>query len=216
MPWDWRELEEEMTGLISTMALGLNQSAGRALAWLRRRGAMVLLAALAACTGRPDGVEPVRPFDVQRYKGEWFEIMRLDHSFERGLTNVTAAYTLRDDGSVGVLNRGFDRKNCSWKEADGRAVFQGPQDMASLSVTFFWPFAGGYHVFGLDQQDYGWALVSGPSRNYLWILARQPDLSADIRNRLVAQARGLGFPVDDLILVEHGKPDCASDQPSAK
>ncbi|MCX7313389.1 MAG: lipocalin family protein [Alphaproteobacteria bacterium] len=191
-----------------------------------------MTAVVSGCTGIPRGVEPVRPFDVQRYKGEWFEIMRLDHSFERGLTNVTATYTPRDDGSVGVLNRGFNRKNCRWKEADGRAVLQGARDTASLSVTFFWPFAGGYHVFALDQQDYSWALISGPSRSYLWILARQPDLPPEIRNRLVDQARGLGFPVDDLILVDqarglgfpvddlilvdHGKPDCAPDQSSSK
>jgi len=177
---------------------------------------VLLTAIVSGCAGIPQGVEPVRPFDGQRYKGEWFEIMRLDHSFERGLTNVTATYTLRDDGSVGVLNKGFDRKNCRWKEANGRAVFQGDRDKASLSVTFFWPFAGGYHVFALDQQDYGWALISGPSRNYLWILARQPDLRVDIRNRLVGQARGLGFPVDDLILVDHAEPDCTPAQPPAK
>jgi len=140
---------------------------------------VALLVILGGCTSRPDGVEPLSPFDVQRYKGEWFEITRLDHSFERGLTNVTATYTLRDDGSVGVLNRGF------------------------------WPFSGGYHVFALDRQDYGWALISGPSRSYLWILARQPNLSADIRNRLVDQARSLGFPVDELILVDHGPTTCA-------
>lgn len=87
-------------------------------------------------------------------------------------------------------------------------MFQGDLDTASLSVTFFWPFAGGYHVFALDQQDYGWALISGPSRSYLWILARQPDLSVDIRNRLVDQARSLGFPVDKLILVDHGPTTC--------
>ena len=170
---------------------------------------VALLLILGGCTGRPDGVYPVRPFDVQRYEGKWFEIMRLDHSFERELTNVTATYTLRDDGSVGVLNKGFDRKNCRWKEADGRAVLQGDRDTASLSVTFFWPFASGYHVFALDQQDYGWALISGPSRSYLWILSRKPDLSVDIRNRLVDQARSLGFPVGELILVNHGSRDCA-------
>ncbi|WP_368413516.1 lipocalin family protein [Dongia sp.] len=169
---------------------------------------LVLLIVFGGCTGRPDGVEPVHPFDIQHYKGEWFEIMRLDHSFERGLTNVTATYTLRDDGSVDVLNKGFDRKNCRWKDAAGRAVFQGDRDTASLSVTFFWPFAGGYHVFALDQHDYGWALISGPSRSYLWILARQPDLSVDIRNRLIDKARGLGFPVDELILVDHGSTTC--------
>jgi len=177
---------------------------------------LLLSTLVSGCTGIPDGVEPVRPFDIQRYKGEWFEIMRLDHSFERGLTNVTATYTLRNDGSVAVLNKGFDRKSCRWKEADGRAVFQGTPDTASLSVTFFWPFAGGYHVAALDQQDYSWALIAGPSKDYLWILARQPDLSADIRNSLVDKARSMGFPVDELILVDHGKPTCASDQPLPK
>lgn len=164
---------------------------------------------LANCTGKPEGVEPVRPFDVQRYKGEWFEIMRLDHRFERGLTNVTATYTLRDDGSIGVVNRGFDRDACRWKEVEGRAVFQGDSDTASLSVTFFWPFAAGYHVIALDQQDYAWAMVSGPSRDYLWILARRADLSPEIRNRLVNEARGLAFPVDHLMRVEHSAAACS-------
>jgi len=170
---------------------------------------LALLLGLVGCATKPDGIEPVRPFDVQRYAGEWFEIMRLDHSFERGLTNVTATYTPNDDGSLGVLNRGFDRAKCRWKEARGRAVFQGAADTASLSVTFFWPFAGGYHVIELDREGYGWALVSGPSRDYLWILARQPDLAPEIRQRLVEKARGLGFPVDALILVDHSPLPCS-------
>jgi apolipoprotein D and lipocalin family protein len=172
-------------------------------------GVLLLALASAACTGIPQGLTPVDGFDVQRYKGEWFEIMRLDHSFERGLTNVTASYELRDDGTVGVLNRGFDAEKCRWKEASGRAVFQGAPDRASLSVTFFWPFAGGYHVLALDRQDYRWALVSGPTREYLWILARRPDFAPDTRNRLVDQARELGFAVEDLILVPHGPLPCA-------
>ena len=177
---------------------------------------VALIILLAGCTGRPDGVEPVSPFNISRYQGVWYEIMRLDHSFERGLTNVTATYNLRNDGTIDVLNRGFDREKCRWKEADGTAEFQGEKTVASLSVTFFWPFAGGYHVFALDQQDYGYAVVSGPSHGYLWILARRPDLPVEIRNDLVTKARRLGFPVDDLILVDHGKPDCAPDQPSTK
>jgi apolipoprotein D and lipocalin family protein len=170
-------------------------------------GLAVLL--LAACTGRPEGVEPVRGFDITRYLGTWHEVMRLDHGFERGLSRVTAVYTARDDGSVGVLNRGFDARLCRWKDAAGRAVFQGEQDIASLSVTFFWPFAGGYHVIDLDRDLYQWALVSGPSRSYLWILARRPDLDPAIRARLVEKARALGFPVEGLILVDHqAAPSC--------
>ena len=107
-------------------------------------GLVALVAALVllvGCTGRPNDVEPVSPFDINRYQGVWYEIMRLDHSFERGLTNVTATYNLRDDGTVGVLNRGFDRDKCRWKEANGTAKFQVENTVASLSVTFFWPFA---------------------------------------------------------------------------
>jgi len=169
---------------------------------------LLLLFTVAGCAGKPDGVEPVRSFDINRYAGEWFEIMRLDHRFERGLTNVTATYTLTNDGSVNVVNRGFDREKCAWEEADGRAVFQQEPDIASLSVTFFWPFAGGYHVFALDERNYEWAAVSGPSRSYLWILARRPNLEPKIRTELVNKARELGFAVDDLILVDHSEPDC--------
>lgn len=163
---------------------------------------------LAACTGRPDGIEPVTGFDVTRYDGKWYEIMRLDHSFERGLTNVSATYTIREDGKLGVLNRGFDPEDCEWDEADGTAVFQGSPDVASLSVTFFWPFAGGYHAFELDKQDYNYVLISGPNREFLWMLARQPDLSTETRNRLIARAAEEGFPVEELILVDHSKQDC--------
>ena len=169
-------------------------------------GALLLL---SGCTGRPDNIKPVSPFDINRYQGVWYEIMRLDHSFERGLTNVTATYILRGDGMVDVLNKGFDRKRCRWKEALGIASFQGKKTVASLSVTFFWPFAGGYHVFALDTEDYGHALVAGPSQNYLWILARQPGLSLETRNDLVSKARQHGFSVKDLILVDHSAELCS-------
>jgi len=111
-----------------------------------------------------------------------------------------------------VLNRGFDARRCRWKDATGRAVFREGRDVGSLSVTFFWPFAGGYHVVELDQQDYQWALVAGPSRSYLWILARRPDLDPAIRARLVETAARLGFPVEDLILVDHSETDCVASQ----
>ena len=157
---------------------------------------------LAACTSVPDGVEPVRGFDLERYLGRWHEIARLDHSFERGLSRVTADYSRRDDGGVRVLNRGYDAAKGAWKEAEGRAYRIGDIDVASLKVSFFGPFYGGYHVIALDP-DYRWALVAGPSRDYLWILAREPQLDAAIYARLVAQAAASGFPVDGLIRVAH-------------
>lgn len=170
--------------------------------------ALILTLSLAACsTAPPEGVHPVTSFDIDRYLGRWYEIARLDHSFERGMSDVSATYQLQDDGSVKVINRGYDTQRQAWKEAIGRAVFIGDSHTASLKVSFFGPFYGGYHVIALDQQSYRWALVAGPDRDYLWILARDKTLPADIREQLVRQARGLGFATDQLIWVEQKRTD---------
>lgn len=163
---------------------------------------------LAACsTAPPDGVSPVTPFAVDRYLGQWYEIARLDHSFERGMTDVQATYQFQDDGSIKVINRGYDTRRQTWKEAIGRALFIGDRNTASLKVSFFGPFYGGYHVIALDQDNYRWSLVAGPDRDYLWILAREKTLPVALREQLVAQAGSLGFPTDKLIWVEHTRTD---------
>jgi apolipoprotein D and lipocalin family protein len=155
------------------------------------------------CTGVPKGVRPVEGFEADRYLGKWYEVARLDHSFERGLSRVTAEYARRDDGAISVVNRGYDARRDRWKEAHAVARFRGEESVASLRVTFQWPFSGGYHVIALDDAGYRWAMVSGPSRGYLWILAREPDLDPAIVDKLVAEARALGYPADELIFVEH-------------
>ena len=170
--------------------------------------AVLLLVTLAACsTTPPEGLRPVTPFDINRYLGQWYEIARLDHSFERGLSDVSATYALREDGSVNVINRGYDLKRQDWKEAVGRALFIGDPGTGSLKVSFFGPFYGGYHVIALDQQDYRWSLVAGPNRDYLWILARDKVLPADVREQLLAKAKAAGFATDQLIWVEHTRTD---------
>ncbi len=161
-----------------------------------------LLAFLVGCTTPPKGIEPVTNFDIERYLGTWYEIVRLDHGFERGLTRVTANYTLRDDGGVKVINSGYDEKSGERKEAIGKAYFVEGPEIGQLKVSFFGPFYGGYTIVELDQ-DYQYALVSGPTRSYLWILARSPDLSTAIVERLVARATELGFATDELIYVQH-------------
>jgi apolipoprotein D and lipocalin family protein len=175
------------------------------------RFAAVLLTALLGTSGcstaPPEGVSAVTPFDVDRYVGKWYEIARLDHSFERGLTDVSATYRLQADGSVQVVNRGFDPTRGSWREAVGRAVFTGDSGRGSLKVSFFGPFYGGYHVVALDQKGYAWSLVMGPDRDYLWILAREKRLPEDVRARLLEQARGYGIDVGRLIWVEQSRGD---------
>lgn len=163
---------------------------------------------LAACsTAPPEGVHPVTSFDLNRYLGQWYEIARLDHAFERGMSDVNATYQLQDDGSVKVINRGYDMQRQVWKEAIGRALFIGDSSTASLKVSFFGPFYGGYHVIALDQQNYRWSLVAGPDRDYLWILARDKTLPGEVREQLFSQAKALGFATDKLIWVEQKRAD---------
>ena len=161
---------------------------------------------LTACLGMPDGVKPVQNFELDRYLGSWYEIARLDHSFERGLSNVTAQYSLQDDGGVRVINRGYSAKKGEWKEAEGKAFFVGGEDQGYLKVSFFGPFYGSYVVFELDHDNYEYAFISGPDRSYLWLLSRTPEVDDEIIRRFEEQARSLGFNLDELVLVSHEAP----------
>lgn len=162
----------------------------------------VLSLLLTACSGLPEGVTPVGNFELERYLGKWYEIARLDHSFERGLSRVTAVYSLREDGGVRVVNRGYSEEKKAWKEAVGRAYFVNGPDQGYLKVSFFGPFYGSYVVVDLDRAGYEYALVCGPDRSYLWILARSPELGQDVKDNLVAKASSLGFDTRKLIWVE--------------
>jgi apolipoprotein D and lipocalin family protein len=163
----------------------------------------VLALGLTACsTAPPEGLQAVAPFDVQRYQGTWFEIARLDHSFERDMSDVSARYSVQADGSVQVVNRGFNTVKKEWKEAIGKALFTGDSQRASLKVSFFGPFYGGYHVVALDPA-YRWAMVVGPDRDYLWILARDKQLEPAVKTQLLEQARAFRLPVEKLIWVSH-------------
>jgi apolipoprotein D and lipocalin family protein len=175
----------------------------------RRRllAALCLGAALSlsgCATAPPAGVSAVTPFDLQRYLGTWYEVARLDHRFERGLSRVTARYSLNPDGSVKVINRGYNAEKGAWSEVDGRALFTGDTNTGSLKVSFFGPFYGGYHVIALDPA-YRWAMVIGPDPSYLWILAREPRIANDVRARLLAQASVAGVNTTGLIWVDHSQ-----------
>lgn len=165
---------------------------------------------LAGCLGMPEGVEPVRGFEIDRYLGKWYEIARLDHRFERGLDRVTAEYSLNDDGTIRVVNRGYARKTGRWEEATGKASFVREDDVGYLKVSFFGPFYGSYVVFELDKVDYYYAFVAGPSISYLWLLARSPNVDEAVVDRFVEKAKALGVNPEDLIFVDHGEDDAES------
>lgn len=151
---------------------------------LLRRGPSKATSDIPAVTG----------FDLQRYLGRWYEIARLPHRFERGLHFVNAEYTLRPDGRVTVLNSGIE--GIRLKQITGVAK-QPEVGTGALRVSFFRPFYGDYRIIELAP-DYSWAIVTGSSRDYLWILARTPTLPPEIVQERLARLRSWGFAVDSL------------------
>jgi apolipoprotein D and lipocalin family protein len=156
---------------------------------------------LSGCAGIPEDLKPVVEFDITRYLGTWYEIARLDHSFERGLEKVSANYSLRNDGGIRVINKGYDPKKGTWKDAEGKAYFLDTPAVGRLKVSFFGPFYGGYNIIELDKQHYQYALVCGPDKSYLWILSRTPDMDKDLLKLLISKAKMLGFKTESLIFV---------------
>ncbi len=160
---------------------------------------LVAVAMLSGCLGVPASVEPVEEFDLNRYLGKWYEIARLDHSFEEGLDNVTAVYSLRDDGGVNVVNRGFLSKDDVYQEAQVMAYFVNDSDEGYLKVSFFRPFYASYVIFELDQDGYQYAFVSGPDTSFLWLLSRTPTVEQALLDHFIETSASLGFDTEELI-----------------
>jgi len=163
---------------------------------------LCILPILSSCTGIPKGVSAVDSFELERFLGKWYEIARLDHRFERGLEAVTAEYSLLDNGDVRVFNSGYSLEKKERVDAEGKAKFVDSSNTGHLKVSFFGPFYGSYVVFELDE-NYEYAFVSGYNKKYLWLLARTPDLDQSIIDTFKSQAADLGFPTDELIIVDH-------------
>ncbi|WP_153916260.1 lipocalin family protein [Shewanella sp. TC10] len=164
----------------------------------------LLLLSTSACTMLDTKVAVVEDFKLDKYLGTWHEIARLDHSFERGLSQVTATYSVEGDKVV-VINKGFSEEKSAWKQAEGKAYFIGSDNIARLKVSFFGPFYGAYQVHDLikdEQGEYLASLVIGPNNEYAWILARDKTISADVKQGFINKMTKLGIDEQDLIWVE--------------
>ena len=166
-------------------------------------GALLGSLMLTACLGMPKQVQPIHNFQLDRYLGTWYEIARLDHSFERGLNQISANYSLLPNGQVRVLNRGYSEQKKTWKEIEGKAAFVETPNIGHLKVSFFGPFYGSYIIFDLDHQNYQYSLVCGPDTSYLWLLARSPQMDQELKDILIAKAAALNFDTGKLIFVDH-------------
>ncbi|MEE9331718.1 MAG: lipocalin family protein [Methylophilaceae bacterium] len=166
---------------------------------------------LSSCADALENITIIDGVDADQYLGTWYEIARLDHPFERGLDNVTTHYELEKDGGIKITSKGFNRKHQKWDVAVGEARFLAPKQanntyLGKLSVAFNGSSYGRYNIIELDKIYYNYAMVCGPNKKYLWILARTPELTYPIKQHLMSKANELGFDTDSLIHVNQN-PD---------
>jgi len=161
---------------------------------------------LASCSSPMKTLTTVPALDLNKYSGKWYEIARLPNSFEKGLVCCTAEYSFREDGKIKVVNSGYkESEPGTFKSVTGKAWLPDINEPGRLKVQFFWPFAAGYYVFHLDDANYSYALVGNPSRKYLWILARDPQLDETLYQELVEVAKNNDFDTEKLLRV---RQDC--------
>lgn len=162
----------------------------------------ILNTMFCSCNTIPDGAKAVSPFEKEKYLGKWYEIARLDFRFEKDLNNTTAEYSLNENGTIKVDNRGYNTVKRKWVRSVGKAKFVGDENIAMLKVSFFGPFYAGYNVLAIDP-DYQYALVAGDQLKYLWILARETHIPDAIKSEYLKLAESIGFNTEDLIWVHH-------------
>ena len=157
----------------------------------------------AACSKSDLDTSTVKQFDLSRYLGQWYEIARYDHSFEKGMESTMANYILQEDGTVVVLNTGW--KNGKYKIAEGKAKYPDPSaDPGALRVSFFLFFYSDYNVMMVDE-NYQISLVGSKSDNFLWILSRTPIPDQDLLNAVLAEAESRGYDLSKLIWVDQSR-----------
>ena len=166
---------------------------------------LILISCLfAACVNIPDKATAVKNFEKEKYLGQWYEIARFDFKFERDLNNTTANYSLNDDGSIKVLNKGYNYKTNKWKDAEGKAKFVNSDKEGRLKVSFFGPFYSGYNIISIGG-DYEYALIMGDNLDYIWFLSRYKTMPQEIKDKYVKIATEVGYDTGKLIWVEHDK-----------
>ncbi len=161
----------------------------------------------SGCAGSTADLAAVTDFQPEKYMGVWYEIVRLPHYFERGLDHVQAEYTLKPDGMIQVVNSG--QRNGENRRIVGKAKLKDPKARplkGELRVSFFGPFYSDYRIIELAP-DYSYAVVTGSSRDYLWILSRQPALPQEQLQKILDRLNKVGFKIDQLEYPRQTQPE---------
>lgn len=148
---------------------------------------------LSTSNSRSQTLQTVPFVDLKRYTGKWYEIASYPQPFQKGCNCTTAEYTLSEKGYIIVENRcNKDSVKGKVSYIKGKAFVDAGTGNAKLKVQFFWPFKGKYWIIDLAD-DYSYAVVSHPSKKYLWILSRTPKMDESVYQQILSRLKGKGF-----------------------
>jgi len=140
-------------------------------------------------------LQTVAHVDLNRYLGKWYDIASFPQRFQKGCSCTTAEYALKDNGTITVTNT--CNKEGKKKVATAKAKVVDKKTNAKLSVQFFWPFKGKYWIIDLAD-DYSYAVVGHPNREYLWILSRTKEMDKATYDGILARIKEKGFDLSKL------------------
>ncbi len=163
---------------------------------------MIVILCMAATTLKSQSLQTVPYVDIKKYAGKWYEIASYPQRFQKGCHGTTAEYTWSEKGYVIVENR-CNKGSLSGKLSyiKGKAFVEENSGNAKLKVQFFWPFKGKYWIIDLAD-DYSYAVVSHPNKNYLWILSRTSKMNDETYQQIIARLKEKGFDLAKLQLTE--------------
>lgn len=162
----------------------------------------LILSLIPICQIKSQTMETVKSVDLQKYSGLWYDYAHLPARFLEGCDEITAEYKIENTSYISVYNRCVKSSTGKLSSIKGKAFIEKGSNNAKLKVQFFWPFKAKYWILDIDD-DYRYALVGGPSRSYLWVLSRTPEMDEKKYNELILKARNLGFPVERMIKTKH-------------
>jgi len=163
--------------------------------------ALFVILVFTGCSQKNAPLPTVNKVELNKYLGTWYEIARYEHFFEKDCKNVSANYSMMDEETIKVINRCTKITTNEKKEAMGRA-YAIDETNSKLKVSFFRPFYGNYWILMLGN-DYEYALIGEPSREYLWILARKNSIDETLKNEILSKLPEFGYSEDELIWTKH-------------
>lgn len=158
---------------------------------------VLIILLFVSCSKKYENLETVEKVQIEKYLGSWYEIARYEHSFEKDCKNVKARYSINNNKKIKVINECVNINTNKKKEALGIA-YTTDETNSKLRVSFFRPFYGDYWILMLGN-NYEYALIGEPSREYLWILARTKKLDEKTKKEILIKLPSLGFDESKLI-----------------